>query len=78
MRARQPTTHSKLPDPTEWLEFDEGEATALVEAYHRRAGISVPNEMVHAGIHVAVEKQIALDDRRQLAARWRAKRVGPP
>ena len=52
----------EAPDPTEWLDLDEGEATELVEAYHRRAGISVPNESVHAGIHVAVERQIALDD----------------
>jgi hypothetical protein len=52
----------EAPDPTEWLELDEGEAMQLVEAYHRRAGISVPNEAVHATIHVAVEKQIALDD----------------
>jgi len=52
----------EAPDPTEWLDLDEGEATELVEAYHRRAGISVPNEAMHAGMHVAVEKQIALDD----------------
>jgi hypothetical protein len=54
----------EAPDPTGWLDLDEGEATELVEAYHRRAGITVPNEAVHAAIHVAVERQIALDDPR--------------
>lgn len=52
----------EAPDPTEWLDLDEDESTRLVEAYHRRAGISVPNEAMHAAIHVAVENQIALDD----------------
>ena len=51
----------EAPDPTEWLDLDEDERVELVEAYHRRAGIRVPNEAIHAAIHVDVETQIALD-----------------
>jgi len=47
------------PDPAEWLAMDEGERMALVQEYHRRAKIRLPNQLVHAAIHSAVETQIA-------------------
>jgi hypothetical protein len=48
------------PDPEMWLELDEGERIHLVEQQHRAARERVPNLMAHAGIHVAVENQIAM------------------
>jgi hypothetical protein len=50
------------PDPAEWLDLDEDERGSLVEAYHRRAGIDLPDEGAHTAIHVVVENQIALGD----------------
>jgi hypothetical protein len=47
------------PKPTEWLALDEGEQIALVETYHRRAGIDLPNGTLHALIHTTVERQLA-------------------
>jgi hypothetical protein len=50
------------PDPAEWLALDESERMDRVEEYHRRAGISPPNEKLHAVFHVIVENQIARGD----------------
>ena len=50
------------PDAADWLDLDEGERLRLVEAYHRRAGISVPKPTVHATLHIIVENQVAADD----------------
>jgi hypothetical protein len=47
------------PRPTEWLALDEAEQIVLVEKYHRRAGIALPNATLHALIHVTVERQLA-------------------
>jgi len=47
------------PDPAEWLALDEGEQIALVEAYHRRAGIELPQSTLHAVIHAVIERQLA-------------------
>jgi hypothetical protein len=52
----------EAPDPEEWLELDEQERIDLVRDYHRRAGISLPNETMHATVHAIVEAQIALGD----------------
>jgi hypothetical protein len=49
------------PAPQQWLAMDEQQRIDLVLAYHRRAGISLPNDTVHAVIHVIVENQIADD-----------------
>ena len=38
------------------------ERIRLVEQYHRRAGIRLPNVTVHAIIHAVIENQIALGD----------------
>jgi hypothetical protein len=50
------------PDPAQWLALDEDERMRRVEDCHRRAGVSLPNEKLHAVLHVAVENQIALGD----------------
>jgi len=50
------------PDPREWLAMDEGERIQLVLDYHRRAGIEVPNEVLHAVFHAVVENQAALGE----------------
>ena len=46
----------------EWLAIDETERIALVESYHRRRRIRVPQLTLHATIHVVVENQIALGE----------------
>ena len=52
----------EAPDPEEWLELDEQERIDLVREYHRRAGIYLPNEKLHATLHAIVEAQIALKE----------------
>jgi Domain of unknown function (DUF1841) len=52
----------QAPDPEEWNAMDEQERIRLVEQYHRRAGIRLPNVTVHAVIHAVIETQIALGD----------------
>lgn len=47
------------PDAVEWLALDEQERITLVEAYHRKSRIKLPNLTLHATIHVVVENQIA-------------------
>jgi len=44
------------------LSLDEAERIRLVERYHRRARIRMPNIKAHAPIHTVVENQIALGD----------------
>ncbi|HEY4922515.1 MAG TPA: DUF1186 domain-containing protein [Xanthobacteraceae bacterium] len=52
------------PDSGQWTALDEDERLRLVKDYHRRAGIDLPQEDLHASIHAAVENQIAeLDER---------------
>jgi hypothetical protein len=45
-----------------WLALDESERMQLVKRYHRRQRIRLPNEIIHAAIHVIVENQVALGD----------------
>jgi hypothetical protein len=47
------------PLPEHWLELDEMERIWLVQDYHRRAGIALPDGEMHAMIHAVVENQIA-------------------
>ena len=49
----------KGPSATEWLAIDETERIALVESYHHRRRIRVPQRTL---IHVVVENQIALGE----------------
>jgi hypothetical protein len=47
------------PNSTEWLNLDEQERIGLVTDYHRKKRIELPNRMVHAAFHTAVENQLA-------------------
>ncbi len=42
--------------------MDEAKRIALVESFHRRARIRLPNLTVHATLHTVVENQAALGD----------------
>jgi hypothetical protein len=57
------------PDPQAWLALDENERTKLVERYHRRQRIRMPNVRAHAMFHVIVENQIAMGDETPAAAK---------
>jgi HD superfamily phosphodiesterase len=46
----------------DWLALDESERLQFVKRYHRRQRIQLPNETIHATIHVIVENQVALGD----------------
>ena len=48
--------------PDAWLELDESERMHPVARYHRRQRIRLPNETIHAVMHVIVENQVALGD----------------
>ena len=45
-----------------WLALAESERMQLVRRYHRRKRIRLPNETIHAALHVIVENQVALGD----------------
>ncbi len=47
------------PDPTEWLELDDGERVVAVRQYHKRAKQRAGSPQLHAIIHVTVETQLA-------------------
>jgi hypothetical protein len=49
-------------EPQAWLALDESERIDSVTEYHRRQRIRLPNDTVHATIHVIVENQVALGD----------------
>lgn len=50
------------PDPDVWLSLDEQERIILVTDHHRHASAELPNEELHAMMHVVVENQIAEGD----------------
>lgn len=58
----EPYDPDVAPDPEEWLARDEDERHVIVETYHRRPGIRVPDRWLHAAMHVVVENQIAMGD----------------
>lgn len=47
-------------DREAWQAIDELDRIDLIEAYHRRAGVELPNERLHATIHAVVENQVAM------------------
>ena len=51
----------EAPDPEEWLAMD-AERILLVEEYHQRARIRLPNVKLHVVMHVIIENQVALGD----------------
>lgn len=48
------------PSPEAWLALDENQRIALVVKFHREQQEEVPNERMHATVHVIVENQVAL------------------
>ena len=52
----------KDPDPKTWLEMNEAERVVLIEEYHKRTKVNLPNHLLHASIHTVVENQIAMGD----------------
>ena len=50
---------AKAPNAATWLALDELDRISLVEAYHRRAGVRLPNVRLHATVHAMVENQLA-------------------
>ncbi len=51
---------TRSPEPSAWLRLDETTRIDLVINYHEDAGVELPNENLHAVVHVAVENQVAL------------------
>ena len=50
------------PDPDTWNALEETERLLIVERYHKRKRIRMPNHTAHATFHVIVENQIAMGD----------------
>lgn len=52
------------PDAAEWLALGESERIALVKRFHRDAGMLLGEQpdLLHAGIHAAIEVQLAVND----------------
>jgi hypothetical protein len=57
----------KAPDPKRWLNTDEMDRSSAVIAYHKRAGVELPSEQVHAFFHVVIENQAAMGDETPVA-----------
>ena len=51
------------PNPHRWLELDEDARMGLIVEYHKRAGIHVANDRLHAAMHLVVENQLAIGER---------------
>jgi hypothetical protein len=47
-------------DPQEWLAIDESQRLYLVQQYHRKKRVRLPNARLHAVIHTVVENQVAM------------------
>ena len=56
------------PDPHEWKNADESERLEAVVRHHAEEPDELPNERLHASIHVVVEDQFALGDDTPVAA----------
>ena len=50
---------SIAPEPEAWLDLDESERIGLVQDYHRKQRIKLPNLKMHAVFHAIVENQLA-------------------
>jgi hypothetical protein len=61
------------PEPAAWLALDEQARMILVEDYHVRRKIKLPNARIHATVHAIVENQIAEGD--ALPVREKARRL---
>ena len=49
------------PEPESWLELDEQERIALVQAQHESSRVELPNATLHAVMHTIVENQLAME-----------------
>lgn len=58
----------KAPDPDRWLAMDEAIRLKMVISYHRKKRIELPNERLHAAIHLIVESQVAMGEETPAAA----------
>jgi hypothetical protein len=58
---------NRTPDPKEWNATDEADRHDMIQAYHKRSGIHVPNHRIHAAFHDIVENQVALGDEMNVA-----------
>ena len=58
------------PDPTEWLELDEGLRIILAKEFHEQAGIEIPGMDLHATMHVVIENQLAEANDRVIMANY--------
>ena len=52
----------RSPEPSGWLGFDEAARINLVLKYHEDIEVELPNEKLHAVVHVVVENQAALGE----------------
>jgi hypothetical protein len=50
----------KAINAKEWLAIHESERLHLIERYHRKKRIRLPNKRLHASIHGIVENQVAM------------------
>jgi hypothetical protein len=66
----------RAPDSQAWLRLDEDEALHLVESYHKRSRIRLPNAELHAVFHVTVENQIAMGEAVVITTLKRLQREG--
>lgn len=55
------------PDPDTWNALEETKRILIVERYHKRTRIRMPNHRAHAIFHVIVENQIAMGDELNVA-----------
>ena len=58
----------KAPDPKRWLAMDEAMRLKMVLSFHRKKRIELPNERIHAAIHLMVENQVSLGQETPVAA----------
>jgi len=52
----------KKPDSDQWLALDEDERILLIEAFHERERVNLPNVRLHALFHAVIENQLASGD----------------
>ncbi len=64
------------PQRSEWLALDEHERLLLVEQYHARAQITLPNARLHAVMHTIIENQLAESVPEVVAVMERLQREG--
>ena len=62
-------TYNPNRSPGEWWrKLDDPARQELVERYHRKKRIALPNERLHAVMHVVIENQALLQDETPVAA----------